>query len=68
MTKKSDILHYIAKVINEEQANFSQLKADMIRSGLIKTKSGQESLEILTTIHEAKREMLDKLYKEIQSM
>lgn len=68
MTKRNDILHYIAKLMNDEQAHFAMLKSNIVNSGLTKIQSGKESLETLTLIHESRRDLLDKLYKEIQSM
>jgi hypothetical protein len=54
--------------MNEQQAEFAKLKQDLLQSRVDKLEAGKETIETLTLVYEAKRELLDKIYKEIQSM
>ena len=54
--------------MNEQQAEFAKLKQDLLQSNVNKMEVGKETIELLALVHEAKRELLDRLYKEIQSM
>ena len=65
---KLDILNYIAKLINSQQDEFAILLQSLSNSGLKETRAGQEAIDILTLIHEQKRELLNKLYRDIQAL
>lgn len=66
--QKNDVLHAIAKLINDEQAKFADIKQKLIDNDADALECGKETIETLTIIYEAKRRMLEQLYKEIQSM
>lgn len=66
--QKNDVLHVISKMMNDEQADFARLKQELLQNKVDKLDVGKEAVELLTLVYETKRELLDKLYKEIQSM
>lgn len=66
--QKNDVLHIISKMMNDEQAYFAKLKQELLQYKIDKLETGKETVELLTLIYETKRELLDKIYKEIQSI
>jgi len=60
---KKDLLLYIATIINSEQAEYANMKAKL--NVLNRFNSGQDTLEILTLIHEARKDLLETIYQHI---
>ena len=53
---------YVAELMNEEQNFHSKLVADMRRAGL----TDEVMFSVLKKIYDAKREVLERVYKEMQ--
>lgn len=62
--KSDDIKLFIANLLNVEHDAHAQLVATL-RDTIGKTQEFEDTLKVLTQIHEAKIELLDKIYKEI---
>jgi len=68
--QNKDIEHmrlYIANLMNDEQNSYSKLIFDL-KAAAGATNEFPKMLNILTKLYEAKMEVLDKVYKEMQGM
>lgn len=66
-SKIEEIKLFVAGLLNDEQDAYSKLVATL-RANIGKTKEFEDTLKVLTQIYEAKADLLEKIYKEIQGV
>lgn len=63
--KLEELKYFVSKMINDEQNTHSLLIANL-RASIGKTREFEDAVKVLNQVYEAKIELLEKIYKEIQ--
>ena len=65
--KNNELKLFVVNLLNDEQDVHSKLVSDL-RARIGKTKEFDDALKVLTQIYDAKVELLEKIYKEMQGV
>lgn len=63
--KLEDIKYFVSKLITEQQNEYSALLASL-RSAIGKTREFDDASKVLSQVYEAKIELLEQIYRELQ--
>ena len=65
--KVDEAKYFVSRLINEEQNAHAKLLADL-KAAIGKTREFEDAAKVLSQIYEAKIELLEKIYKELQGV
>lgn len=63
---KQDLLLYLSTIMNSEQSEYANMRAKL--GVLNRFNSGQDTMEILALIHEARKDLLETIIQHIQGL
>lgn len=63
--KLEDIKYFVSKLITEQQNEYSALLASL-RGAIGKTREFDDASKVLSQVYEAKIELLEQIYRELQ--